>query len=64
MTKRIALLVAGLAAAGSFAVPASAAPAPPCTDQSVAECLRPTLETIKEFCVPSGDLEDDCQWGR
>lgn len=63
MTKRIALFAAGIAAAASFAVPASAAPAIPCTHQTVAECLRPILETIKEFCIPSGDLEDDCQWG-
>jgi len=44
MTKRLALLVAGVAAAGSFALPGSASAEPPCFSQQVSDCLRPVQQ--------------------
>jgi hypothetical protein len=48
LTKRIALLAAGLAAAASFttAAPASAAE-PPCFSQDVNDCFEP----VRQVCI-------------
>lgn len=41
MTQRLALLVAGVAAAGSFVLPTSASAEPPCFSQDISDCLEP-----------------------
>lgn len=64
MTKRLALLAVGIAAAASFATPAAAV-YPVCpTHTSLDYCLKYLLSSDSEpICVPTGDLEDDCHWG-
>jgi hypothetical protein len=64
MKKHLALLVVGLAAAASFATPASAIP-PVCeTHTPAAECVKDLLGIeITRICIPTGDLEDDCRIG-
>ena len=53
MTRRLALVAAGLAAA-SFAAPlaspASAAPEPPCFSQEIHDCLRPVMDAVVVIC--------------
>lgn len=41
---RLALLVAGLAAAGTFALPTSASADPPCFSQEISDCLEPVQQ--------------------
>jgi hypothetical protein len=48
MTKRLALLTAGLAAAATFSAPAPASAEAPCLVFGVWECLGPYGDRIKE----------------
>lgn len=58
MAKRLALLVAGVAAAASFATPASADPLTWCTHRPLLDCVK---ELVKfDLCIPNGDLESPC----
>ena len=52
MTRSLALLAVGVAAAASFAVPASADP--PCFSQDVRDCLRPAYPVIAVVCDAIG----------
>lgn len=53
MTKRLALLAVGVAAAGSFVLPTAASAEPPCFSQDVRDCLRP----VRQVCLL---LLDNC----
>ncbi len=47
MTKRIALLAAGFAAAASFTTASPASAEPPCFSQQVSDCLAPVQKACE-----------------
>ncbi len=67
MTKHLIrlALVAGVVAA-PFTAPAAHAAVPPLcqTDVELSRCVADLLQADSDdFCIPTGDLEDDCHWG-
>jgi hypothetical protein len=53
MTRRIVRLAAALGASAALTAPVAHAQASSCTT---------LLDCVKDFCIPTGDLEDPCHW--